>query len=73
MTNLAGAEEVEILFSIDGGDTFEPLSQDGADLVLSATANTYRVESAMFLGVLKDATASAAGVFIMRGNPEAAF
>ena len=71
-TNLAGSEEVDVLFSIDGGLTFEPLSQDGADLKLTETTNTYTIVSPLLLGVTKDATASASGVFIMRGNPEVA-
>lgn len=68
-TNLAGAESVAILFSIDDGVTFEPLSQDGADLTLVATANTLTINSPMLLGVTKTATAAAAGVFVMANQP----
>lgn len=71
-TNLAGSEEVDILFSVDGGDSFEPLSQDGSALKLTSTSNTFAIVSPMLLGVTKDATASASGVFVQRGNPEIA-
>lgn len=64
-TNLAGAESVAILFSVDDGLTFEPLSQDGADLTLVPTANTLTIRSPMLLGVTKTATVAAGGVFVM--------
>ena len=64
-TNLAGAESVAILFSIDGGLTFEPLSQDGADLTLIALANSLAITSPIFIGVTKTATVGTSGVFIM--------
>ena len=68
-TNLTGAETVAILFSVDGGATFEPLSQDGADLELTATSNVFTILSPLMLGVTKSATVSASGVFIMTTNP----
>ena len=68
-TGLAGAETVEVLFSVDGGATFEELSQDGADLTLTATANVFNIQSPLLLGVKKDATIAAGGVFIMTSNP----
>lgn len=71
-TNLAGSETVDILFSVDGGQTFEPLSQDGSDLKLTSTTNTFAIISPMLIGVTKEATISASGIFIMRGNPEVA-
>ena len=72
-TNLAGSESVAVLFSVDGGTTFEPLSQDGADLTLTATANTFSVVSPLLLGVTKTATAAAGGVFIMTDNPSSSY
>ena len=69
-TNLAGAETVAILFSVDGGSTFEPLAQDGADLELTATSNVFTIQSPMMLGVTKSATVGACGVFIMTTNPD---
>ena len=71
-TNLAGAETVEIMFSVDGGTTFEELAQDGADLTLTATANTLAITSPLLLGVKKDATVAAAGVFVMANQPAGA-
>ena len=69
-TNLAGAETVAILFSVDGGATFEPLAQDGTDLELTATSNVFTIQSPMMLGVTKSATVGASGVFIMTTNPD---
>lgn len=68
-TNLAGAESVAILFSVDGGENFEPMAQDGADLTLVATANTLAITSPMLLGVTKAATIGSSGVFIMTNQP----
>lgn len=68
-TNLAGSESVAVLFSVDGGTTFEPLSQDGSDLTLTATKNSLAITSPLLLGVTKSATAAASGVFIMTTNP----
>ncbi len=68
-TNLAGAETVAILFSVDGGANFEPLAQDGADLTLTATSNVLTMNSPMLLGVTKSATVGTGGVFIMTSNP----
>ncbi len=67
-TGLAGSESVAILFSTDGGVTFEPLAQDGADLVLTATKNTLAINSPMLLGVTKSATIASSGVFIQPAN-----
>ena len=68
-TNLTAAETVAIMFSVDGGENFEPLAQDGADLELTATSNVFNIQSPMLLGVTKSATVSASGVFIMTSNP----
>ncbi len=69
-TNLTAAETVAVMFSVDGGTTFEALAQDGADLELTATSNVFSIQSPMMLGVTKSATASASGVFIMTTNPD---
>ncbi len=68
-TNLAGGESVAILFSADGGATFEPMAQDGADLTLTATSNVLFIDAPLLLGVTKTATAGLSGVFIMTNNP----
>lgn len=68
-SNLAGSESVAILFSVDGGSTFEPMSQGGAALELTATDNQLTIESPLMLGVTKSATAGLSGVFIMTTNP----
>lgn len=67
-TNLAGSESVAVLFSVDGGITFEPLAQDGADLTLTATQNTFNMTSPLLLGVTKSSTAAACGVFLQAAN-----
>lgn len=69
-TNMDGAESVAVLFSVDGGTTFEPLAQDGSDLTLTATANVFNIQSPMMLGVTKSVTVGTAGVFIMTTNPD---
>lgn len=61
---LAGAEEVDIVISVDNGATSATAFQDGAAIVLTATDNTLAINSAMRIGVLKDATLAATGVFI---------
>ncbi len=68
-TNLDGAESVAILFSVDGGVTFEPLAQDGVDLTLTALQNTFAVVSPILIGVTKTATVGTAGVFAMSNEP----
>lgn len=67
-TNLAGAESVAVLFSVDDGVTFEPLSQDGSDLTLTATENTFAITAPLLLGFTKSATVGAAGVFVMQNQ-----
>lgn len=68
-SNLVAAETAAVLFSVDGGVTFEPLAQDDADLTLTAGKNTFTIVSPIMLGVTKAATVSAGGVFIMTDNP----
>ena len=68
-TGLAGAETVAVLFSVNGGSTWEPVAQDGSDLELTATANMYAVESPLMLAVTKTATAAASGVYLMYKQP----
>jgi len=67
-TNLAGAESVAVLFSVDDGVTFEPLSQDGSDLTLTATANTFAITAPGLFGFTKSATVAASGVFVMQNQ-----
>ncbi len=67
-TNLAGVESVAVLFSVDDGVTFEPLSQDGSDLTLTALANTFAITSPGLFGFTKSATVAAAGVFVMQNQ-----
>lgn len=63
-TGLDAAETVAIEVSVDGGESFKPLAQDGADLTLTATQSTYTIRSPLLIGVTKSATAGAAGVYI---------
>ena len=65
--DLAGSEEVDIFFSPDGGETFDTAFQEGSAVVLTATANLLTIESPVHLGVQKDATVAAVGVFVSIG------
>lgn len=66
--NLAGAEEVDIYFSVDGGTTWETLFVDGLAVKLTATDNAKTFFGPMLIGVTKDATAGACGVFAATAN-----
>lgn len=67
-TNLGVDESVAILFSTDGGKTFEPHAQDGVDLVMTETANAFSINAPILIGITKTATAAPVGVFIMTTN-----
>ena len=58
-SNLAGSEVVPILFSVDGGETFEALGQEGAALELSPGPNALTINSPPPTGVHKPAPAPA--------------
>jgi outer membrane lipoprotein SlyB len=60
---LATTEEVQILISIDDGDTNRAVQQEGSVLVLTATDFVKTINSPMTVGVTKDATVGATGVF----------
>ena len=62
---LAGAEEVEVYATIDDGLNWFVYQQEGAPVVLTATSQSFSVQSPITLGFLKDATASACGVYQM--------
>lgn len=66
--NLAGAEEVDIYFSVDAGATWVLLYVDDVAVVLTATANAKTFYGPMLIGVLKDATAGACGVYAATAN-----
>jgi len=66
--NLAGAEEVDFYFSIDGGTTWKVLQVDGSPVVLTATDNAKTFFGPMLIGVTKDATAGACGVYAATAN-----
>ena len=61
--NLAGAEEVDIYFSVDAGTTWHLLYVDDVAVVLTATYNAKTFYGPIMIGVLKDATAGACGVY----------
>ena len=65
---LATTEEVQLSWSIDGGTTWVPLLQGGAAIVLTATINAVPITSPMLIGVTKDATAAACGVYVAVAN-----
>lgn len=62
---LAGLETVKITASVDGGLTFFPLILSGAQIELNANNNFLEIPFPIVLGVTKDATASACGVYFM--------
>lgn len=64
VTNLAGVEEVDIFISQDAGLTFQASAQDGSLVTMSLLNNTLSINSPMRIGVTKDATVSASGVFL---------
>ena len=66
-TGLAGVEVATVFISPDGGGTFEAMFQGGTAVELTATNNIISINSPMTIGVTKDATASAAGVFLNSG------
>jgi len=66
--NLAGSEEVDVFFSIDGGTTWVTLYVDGSAVVLTATDNAKTFYGPMKVGFLKDTTAGACGIYAYTGN-----
>ena len=66
--NLAGSEEVDFYFSIDAGANWVLLQVDGSPVVLTATDNAKTFFGPMLIGVVKDATASACGVYAVTAN-----
>lgn len=61
--NLATTEECDLFFSVDNGTTWKTLQEDGAPTVLTATNNAVAIYSPMLIGITKDATAGACGVY----------
>lgn len=64
---LATTEECDIYYSQDGGTTWSLLYDDGSAVVLTATKTAISVYAPILLGVVKDATASAVGVYVDKG------
>ena len=65
---LAGAEEVDVFFSVDKGVTWNILYDDADNpVVLTATKTVKGVFSPMMIGLLKDATVSPVGIYIEKG------
>lgn len=63
-TNLVSAEEAQVLVTTDDGATSQAVTQEGVTVVLTATDAVKSVNSPMKIGVTKDATVSASGVFL---------
>ncbi len=63
-TNLAAAEEAQVLVSVDDGANSQAAQQEGSTVVLTATDSVKSINSPMMIGVTKDATVSASGVFL---------
>jgi len=63
-TNLGSSESVTISFSVDGGKTYEASFQENAAVELILTANQLSINSPIYLGITKSATALACGVFL---------
>ena len=66
-TGLAGSEKAVVSISPDGGATFVEVQQEGVAIELTAINNTISINSPMTIGVTKEATVSAAGVFLNTG------
>lgn len=65
---LAGAEEVDVLYSVDGGANWHVLYDDSdTPVTLTATKTVKGIFSPMLLGFLKDATAAAVGIYVEKG------
>ncbi len=65
-TGLAGVEEVDVLISVDNGVSNQPVVQEGTTVKLTVTNNTVTINSPMTVGVIKDTTVGAAGVFLSK-------
>jgi len=68
-TGLAGGEEADIFISPDQGTTWATLgAEDGSGtpkvITLTATRTAFPILSPMYIGVTKDSSSAAAGVFI---------
>lgn len=68
-TGLAGAEEADIFISPDQGTTWATLGMEEgtgtpAVVTLTATRTAFVIEAPMYIGVTKDASTGAAGVFL---------
>lgn len=63
-TGLAGVEETQVLVSVDDGATSQAAIQEGTTIVLTVTDTVKSVNSPMMIGVTKDATVGASGVFL---------
>ena len=65
---LAGVEEVDVFFSVDGGVTWAILYDDSdTAVVLTATKTVKGIFSPMLLGFLKDTTVAAVGIYVEKG------
>ena len=65
---LAGSEECDLYFSHDEGTTWTLLrDKDGNVLKLTATVTSLAIDSPILLGVTKDASVGAAGVYVDKG------
>lgn len=66
---LAGAEEADLFISPDNGTTWQALGLEEGDgspglVTLTATRTAFTINSPMYLGVTKDASVGAAGVYV---------
>lgn len=67
-TNLAGVEEVNIVFSTDNGLTSEAFFQSGVEGVLTLTNKVTSINSPQMIGVTKTATVGETRVTISYGE-----
>lgn len=63
-TGLATTEEAQVLISVDDGATNQAVQQEGTTVVLTATDTVKSINSPMMVGVTKDSTVAAGGVFL---------
>ena len=66
---LAGAEEIDVFFSVDNGATWNILYDDAdTAVVLTATKTVKGVFSPMLIGLLKDVTVASVGIYVEKGT-----
>ena len=61
---LGGTESIAVVYSVDGGTTWETLYVNSAQVTLTNTNSAAKIDSCMTLSVSKATTANAVGVYV---------